>query len=216
MAQPKASDPLALAGGQRTELAVLADGHEVKTPSVTFSGAFPRPRPLAQVSILTLTEVSPVSTAEQKQLTSSPTATGRRKRIASIATVTTRPPARSAAKEPPARCIRDSVQPPKTLPPALASAGMAMVRSCGPPGTSGSWSAILVSPSPNRRRSGPAAVNRAGSAAVPPPMFRAAAAKARVTPRLEPRDRLTGRRPGMGPGRPGPPPVDLRAGSPAP
>jgi hypothetical protein len=37
---------------------------KVKTPSVTFSGVF-RPRPRAQVSILTLAEVSPVSTAEQ-------------------------------------------------------------------------------------------------------------------------------------------------------
>jgi hypothetical protein len=37
------------------------------------------------------------------------------------------------------------VQPPKTLPPALASAGMAMVRSCGPSGASGGVSAMLVS-----------------------------------------------------------------------
>ncbi len=57
--------------------------------------------------------------------------------MASMLTVATRPPACSAASVPPARSIWDRVQPPKMLPPALVSRGMAMVRSCAPPGISG-------------------------------------------------------------------------------
>ena len=38
---------------------------KVKTPSVTFSGARPRPRPLAQVSTFTVRDVPPVFTSEQ-------------------------------------------------------------------------------------------------------------------------------------------------------
>ena len=62
---------------------------------------------------------------------------GRRRRRSKTCGCLNRPPARSAAKLPQARSICDSVQPPKTLPPALASAGMAIVRSCGPPGALG-------------------------------------------------------------------------------
>src|SRR3712207_9318095 len=81
--------------------------------------------------------------------------------MASMATVTTRPSARSAAKLPPAKSICDRVQPPKTLPPAFASAGMAMARSCGPPGTVGGWSAMVALPSAGRaRRSAQGAVDR--------------------------------------------------------
>jgi hypothetical protein len=38
---------------------------KVNTPSVTFSGSRPRPRPLAQVSTFTATEVPPAFTSEQ-------------------------------------------------------------------------------------------------------------------------------------------------------
>jgi len=77
-----------------------------------------------------------------------PTSTGRRKRIASMETVATRTPARSAARLPQARSICDSVQPPKTLPPALASAGMAMARSCGRLGCWEAGPASSTSPHP--------------------------------------------------------------------
>src|SRR5690242_14122889 len=65
--------------------------------------------------------------------------------MASMLTVTTRPRARRAAMVPPARSICDSVQPPKMAPPALVSAGMAMVRRDGPPGTSGIRATIASS-----------------------------------------------------------------------
>src|SRR5579862_7791660 len=51
--------------------------------------------------------------------------------MASTATVTTRPLARRTAATPPAISIWDIIQPPKMSPLALASAGMAMVRSAG-------------------------------------------------------------------------------------
>ena len=48
--------------------------------------------------------------------------------MASMATVTTRPCARSAATTPPAMSICERIQPPKMSPLALASAGRGTVR----------------------------------------------------------------------------------------
>src|SRR5437763_1347992 len=61
-----------------------------------------------------------------------------------IATVATRPRARCTARLPPARSICDSTQPPKMSPLALASAGMAMVRSAGSWAGGGGVSTVLM------------------------------------------------------------------------
>ena len=73
--------------------------------------------------------------------------------MAVIATVATRPRARSRATRPPAMSICDRTQPPKMSPLGLASAGMASVRMASAPrgwasGSAPGW-AMVAFPSVN-------------------------------------------------------------------